>query len=98
MQNEQNNTPQSIVDIPTIANAKFKANQEKYYENANDFYGYCACCGKGIKQPKFLMNTIYGGCMYPAADENVYDDAWEMPIGNECVKRIPKEYVIKVGA
>ena len=45
-----------------------------------------------------MINSIYGGQMYPANDTNVYDNAWQMPVGSECVKKLPKEYVIKIGA
>lgn len=98
MQNEQNNTPKNIIDIPTIASSKFDANLEKYEANFESFYDSCPCCGKGIKEPKFMINSIYGGQMYPANDTNTYKDAWQMPVGSECVKKIPKEYVIKKGA
>jgi hypothetical protein len=90
--------PTNTIDIPRIENNElYKKNKVKYDENYNEFYGACACCGKGIKEPKFLLNTIWGGSIYLANDQTEYDDAWTMPIGSECVKRIPTEYVIKVG-
>ena len=92
------NEPKNIISIPKIANEMFATNQEKYYNNQENFYGNCACCGKGIKEPKFFINTIWGGDMYPADDTNEYDDAWTMPIGSECVKKVPTEYRIKTGA
>ena len=92
------NEPQNIISIPRIDGAKFAKNQEKYYGNQNSFYGSCACCGQGIKEPKFFINTIWGGEMYPANDTNEYDDAWTMPIGNECVKKVSEEYRIIKGA
>lgn len=97
MQNEINNKkePINIIDIPQIAQAMFKKNQKNYDTNASDFYGSCPCCGKGIKKPKFFINSIFGAQMYPANDTNEYDDTWQMPVGSECIKKIPTQYVIK---
>jgi len=92
------NEPKNIIEIPRISVAKYNDNQDKYSANQDSFYGSCACCGKGIKEPKFFINTIWGGDMYPADDTNEYNDAWTMPIGSECVKKVPTEYRIKVGA
>jgi hypothetical protein len=92
------NQPKNIIEIPRISNEKFAANQAKYYNSQESFYGTCACCGKGIKEPKFFINTIWGGDMYPADDTNEYNDAWTMPIGSECVKKVPTEYRISAGA
>ena len=96
--NNMKNEPKNIIEIPRISVAKYNDNQDKYYENQDSFYGSCACCGKGIKEPKFFINTIWGGDMYPANDTNEYDDAWTMPIGSECVKKVPTEYRITKGA
>lgn len=90
--------PKNIISIPRIANDKYTKNQSKYYNNQVSFYGSCACCGQGIKEPKFFINTIWGGDMYPADDTNEYNDAWTMPIGSECVKKVPTEYTITTGA
>ena len=90
-------TPKNIIEIPRIAISAYSQNQENYYQNSNIYYGSCACCGKGIKEPKLFINTIFGGEMYPANDSNEYDDAWQMPIGKECAKKIPTEYLIKTG-
>jgi hypothetical protein len=49
----------------------------------------------GVKEPKFMINTIWGGSMYPANDNQEYNDAWTMPVGSECIKKIPTEYIIK---
>lgn len=90
--------PNNIIEIPRISQSKYNDNQDKYASNHESFYGSCACCGKGIKEPKFFINTIWGGEMYPANDTNEYDDAWQMPIGSECVKKVPTEYRIIKGA
>lgn len=95
---EMTKQPNNIIEIPRIEWEKFVTNEDKYLANAENLYGPCACCGRGIKEPKFFINSIWGGNMYPANDANEYDDAWTMPVGTECVKRIPKEYRIKVGA
>jgi hypothetical protein len=95
---EMTNEPKNIISIPRIESKMFAKNQEKYYANQESFYGTCACCGQGIKEPKFFINTIWGGDMYPANDTNEYDDAWAMPIGSECVKKVPTEYRITKGA
>jgi hypothetical protein len=56
-----------------------------------------------VKESKNLnfsstSSTIWGGDMYPADDTNEYNDAWTMPIGSECVKKVPTEYRITTGA
>ena len=89
------NEPQNIIEIPRLSNKLFEKNDEVYSREHDKFYGQCPCCGKGIKEPKFFINSIYGGDMYPANDNNQYSDAWQVPVGSECVKRIPSEYVIK---
>ena len=95
MNNNIKNEPINIIDIPQIGRAMFENNQKKYYANDSDFYGSCPCCGKGIKEPKFFINSIFGAQMYPSNDTNEYDDAWTMPVGSECIKKIPTQYVIK---
>jgi hypothetical protein len=96
--NDMTNEPKNIIEIPRIAQSKYNDNQEKYSANHEIFYGSCACCGKGIKEPKFFINTIYGSEMYPSNDTTEYNDAWTMPVGAECFKKIPAEYQIKTGA
>jgi len=97
MKNEQNmiNEPINAIAIPQLPQSRFEANQRGYYSNESEFYNYCACCGKGVKEPKFMINTIWGGSMYPANDNQKYNDAWTMPVGSECIKKIPTEYIIK---
>jgi hypothetical protein len=83
--------PKKIIDIPVIDNSDiFERNQEKAYEkNLN----HCPCCGKGITNPKYFINSIYGSMAYPSDDMAQYDDAWVMGVGSECQKRFPKGYV-----
>lgn len=91
MQNE----PKNIIEIPKLANVKKQmSNSENYDKNYDSFEGQCPCCGKGIKKAKFYINNIYGGFMYPANDNQQYEDAWLSPVGSECVKKIPNEYII----
>lgn len=95
-QKQMRNEPQNIIDIPRIENIKkYISNSQQYDENYDLFVGQCPCCGKGIKQAKFFVNNIYGGSMYPANDTAEYQDAWLSPVGSECIKRIPTEYIIK---
>lgn len=90
--------PQNIIDIPTIENKEIFWKNKAHYENNRDkFYAFCPCCHKGIKEPKIFINTIWGGSIYLANDATEYDDSWQMPIGTECAKRIPTEYLIKTG-
>jgi len=92
------NEPKNIIDIPKMDNQKkYVANRHNYDMNYSLYVGQCPCCGKGIKEAKFFINNIYGGCMYPAIDKQEYNDAWLSPVGSECVKKIPQEYIIKVG-
>lgn len=90
------NEPKNIIEIPTMTNLALREkNYNHFLQNEAKFQDHCACCGKGIKEPKFWINTIYGGDMYPANDMNQYNDSWQMAVGNECVKKIPTEYIIK---
>ena len=84
-------TPQDIIDIPTIANDDmFERNRDKA-ELLN--LDHCPCCGKAIPNPKFFINSIYGGCAYPSTDKFEYSDAWVMGVGSECRKKFPTGYV-----
>jgi hypothetical protein len=84
--------PLNIINIPTFNSMEqFEINREKADMNGNE---HCPCCGKEIKNPKFFVNSIYGGCMYPKFDKNQYNDAWVVGIGSECRKKLPVEYVM----
>lgn len=85
------NEPKDIINIPQIENYDlFERNRDKAYDlNEN----HCPRCGKMITNPKYFINSIYGGMMYPALDKNEYADAWVMGIGSECRKKFPEGYV-----
>jgi hypothetical protein len=85
------NQPTDIIDIPQIPNYDmFERNQERAYSlNLN----HCPCCGKAITNPKYFINSIYGGCAYPASDKTDYRDSWVMGVGSECRKKFPTGYV-----
>ena len=84
--------PTNIIQIPRISNFEmFDRNREKADElNLN----HCPCCGKTITNPKYFINSIFGGDAYPASDKNEYPDAWVMGVGSECRKRFPVGYVM----
>jgi len=89
---ETSNKPQNIIDIPTLNTMEqFEKNRCKADVNGNE---HCPCCGKEIKNPKYFINSIYGGAMYPKNDKNQYGDAWVMGVGSECRKKLPIEYVM----
>jgi len=84
--------PINILDIPFFnSQEQFERNREMAESKK---YEHCPCCGKAIKNPKYFINSIYGGCMYPKIDKSQYNDAWVMGIGSECRKKIPVEYVM----
>jgi len=84
--------PENIIDIPTFNSIEqFEKNREKADISGNE---HCPCCGKEIKNAKFFINSIYGGCMYPKFDKNQYADAWVTGVGSECRKKLPIEYVM----
>ena len=90
--NTESKRPTNIIDIPTLnSQEQFDRNRDKADFNGNE---HCPCCGKEIKNPKFFINSIYGGAMYPKYDKNEYADAWVMGVGSECRKKLPKEYVM----
>ena len=85
--------PENIIDIPTISNHEmFERNRDKAYSKDLES---CPCCGKAIPNPKYFINSIYGGAAYPATDKNEYADAWVMGVGSECQKKFPEGYVFK---
>mgnify|MGYP006275629589 CR=1 FL=1 len=91
MSNQSTSTPTGIIDIPTIENFEmFERNQERAYAMNLE---HCPCCGKAITNPKYFINSIYGGCAYPSIDQTAYSDAWVMAIGSECRKKFPVGYV-----
>lgn len=83
--------PLDIIDIPKISNEDmFYSNQDKANDKNLD---HCPCCGKAITNPKFFINSIYGGSAYPSNDKKEYEDAWIMGVGPECQKKFPQGYV-----
>lgn len=87
-------TPTNIIEIPTIDNYDmFQRNQERAYSLNLD---HCPCCGKAITNPKYFINSIYGGSAYPANDKTDYSDVWVMGVGSECRKRFPTGYVFSL--
>lgn len=86
--------PANIIDIPaTTTETKREANRDRADQKGLD---HCPCCGKAIENPKFFINSIYGGCMYPANDKAQYADAWVMGVGSECRKKLPEGYVFQL--
>ena len=60
----------------------------------------CARCGKDVKNEKYSVHLIDGGTtMLAVADFDKYvsdaGDCGVHPIGSECKKYIPKEFIIK---
>ena len=83
--------PIEVIDIPRITNDDlFESNMGKAYEKG---FEHCPCCGKAITNPKYFINSIWGGSTYPANDKRQYNDAWVMGVGSECRKRFPEGYV-----
>ena len=85
--------PTGIIDIPTIDDLDLlERNQERAENKGLDS---CPCCGKGIENPRYFINSIYGGCAYPGDDDGSYNDAWQMAVGPECRKKFPDGYVFE---
>jgi hypothetical protein len=94
MKNITNVEPKDIIDIPVISNDDmFERNREKADSNNLD---HCPCCGRAITNPKFFINSIWGGNAYPANDKKEYADAWIMGVGSECQKKFPSGYVFTI--
>lgn len=84
--------PNNIIDIPRISDWDlYDRNREKADGNGNE---HCPCCGKEIKNPKFFINSIWGGSTYLKNDKFEYPDTWVMGIGSECRKKLPVDYVM----
>ena len=84
--------PSGIISIPIISNDEML---DRNKENADKKgLNHCPCCGKAIVNPKYFINSIYGGNAYPATDKKIYPDAWVMGVGSECKKKFPVGYVM----
>jgi len=82
-----------VINIPTIENSDlYEKNRQKAESNNLDF---CPVCGKAITNPKFYINSAFGGCTYLAHDKTQYKDSWVMAVGPECRKKFPEGYVYK---
>lgn len=74
---------------------------ENYYENEENskYDEVCIRCGKGIKNPKHLVELVDGDLFALSKNENAdYNDGGYMgfhPIGSECKKHLPSEFVHK---
>jgi hypothetical protein len=91
---EEKHRPTNIIDIPTLNDyMTFEKNRAKADSMGEE---HCPCCGKMLINPKYFINSIFGGCMYPASDKNEYSDAWVMGIGSECRKKLPDGYVYQM--
>lgn len=84
--------PDNIINIPLFVDSSKYDRNVDLSESAG--YEHCPCCGKAIKNPKYFINSIYGGSMYPKTDWVIYDDAWVMAVGSECRKKLPSDYVM----
>lgn len=81
----------NLFPIPTIDDSeRMERNIERASSKELDS---CPCCGLAIKNPKYFINSAYGGSAYPADDKNEYADTWVMGVGSECQKKFPKGYV-----
>lgn len=85
--------PENIINIPQIDNPDLFEKNRQAAEEKN--INHCPVCGRAITNPRYFINSIYGGCAYKAADKNTYADAWVMGVGPECRKRFPEGYVFE---
>ena len=75
--------------------------QEKFEGSQKyDYKEFCNCCGRGIKgEPKFAIWTVEGPSAVPTntTEEQMADvglsTQGSFPIGSECAKKYPKEYI-----
>lgn len=75
--------------------------EEKYSGSTKYQYEeFCDCCGRGIKgEPKFFIHAIEPGLVIPTSITHTLLEAEDIvsmgcyPIGSECKKKYPKEYV-----
>jgi len=85
--------PKDIINIPVIENIDMYLSNVDKADSLN--LEHCPCCGKVITNPKYFINSIYGGDMYKADDKEIYADAWVMGVGSECRKKFPEGYIFK---
>jgi len=84
---------QTMRTLELIETETYEANLERG-GNINP----CARCGKEVKNQKYSVHLIEGGnTMLAVADEYKYnnesaDMGW-FPIGSECAKHIPQEFL-----
>lgn len=88
-------TLKEIGEIEIPESTQLEKNLDRYGNKSNS----CICCGKPTNQ-RYWINTVEGP---GAIKSNVTDEDLEglglhsqgsFPIGSECRKRLPKDYVI----
>lgn len=72
-------------------------NEDRTYSNTD--YAPCVRCGKAVKNEKFYIECVDGGLeAIPNNEQADTDDGGYMgcfPIGSECKKHIPAEFIKK---
>ena len=81
-----------MISIPTIENLERMEKNEERAED--DGLVACPCCGKGIKNERFFIRSVFGGSAYLKSDATFFRDAWPMAVGSECRKKFPAGYII----
>lgn len=57
----------------------------------------CLCCGKEVKTEKYFVHLCTDGNLTSEEDENKIENSQGLfPIGSECRKKLPKEFVFSV--
>jgi hypothetical protein len=80
-----------------IQTASYERNEERTYSSNGQ--SPCVRCGRAVKSEQYYVECVDGGLYALSTNEQAdYEDGGYMgcfPVGSECVKHIPKEFVKK---
>ena len=73
--------------------AEKEKNEARYGIDSNS----CVCCGKRIKNIEYMINTTTDWvCVDEPNEDNIHNSQGSFPVGSECRKHFPKEFIFKV--
>jgi len=80
-----------------IQTESYEKNEDRTYSNTD--YAPCIRCGKAVKNEKYYVECVDGALEALSTKEKAdYNDGGYMgcfPIGSECKKHIPSEFIHK---
>ena len=79
------------IDFEKIRSSKFDQHVDKFGYSSNT----CEICGRRTAE-KLFVHMTNDGCLINVRDEEfVADSQGFFPIGSECAKKLPKEFIFE---